>query len=209
MRYDFPMIVHVACVRTWWMLLKYVLTIRSFFLCWLFGITYRKLPKFSGGTIIRTRRRGEIELGVGVEFNADCKRNLVGLTGPTILDTLAGGRIKIGDRSGFSSVVMSSRTMITIGARCKCGGNVRIFDHDYHSLSPEDRADYAKDFANVRSAPIVIGNDVFIGTNAIILKGSRVGAGAIVAAGAVVFGLEIPPMSIVKGNPAVVVSRKG
>ena len=55
---------------------------------------------------------------------------------------------------------------------------------------------------------MIIGNDVFIGTNAIILKGTHIGDRSVVAAGSVVFGLEVPPDSIVKGNPAKVLSRR-
>ena len=55
---------------------------------------------------------------------------------------------------------------------------------------------------------VIIGNDVFIGTNAIILKGTHIGDRSVVAAGSVVFGLEVPPDSIVKGNPAKVLSRR-
>ena len=55
---------------------------------------------------------------------------------------------------------------------------------------------------------IVIGDDVFIGTNAIILKGTKIGNRSVVAAGSVVFGLDIPPDSLVRGNPAVIVKRQ-
>ena len=62
--------------------------------------------------------------------------------------------------------------------------------------------------SNIRSKRIVIGDDVFIGTNAIILKGTQIGDRSIIAAGSVVMGLKIPPDSMVKGNPARIVSVK-
>jgi acetyltransferase-like isoleucine patch superfamily enzyme len=117
------------------------------------------------------------------------------------------GRIEVGDNSGGSSVVISSKTNVTIGARCKIGGNVRIFDHDFHSVDPMIRASL-EDLKNIKSSPINIGDDCFVGTNAIILKGTELGARTIVAAGSVVFGLKAPPDSLVKGNPAIIVSRK-
>ncbi|MCR5752825.1 MAG: acyltransferase [Kiritimatiellae bacterium] len=88
----------------------------------------------------------------------------------------------------------------------KVGGNVRIFDHDFHPLEWEARRP-PENGEKTRAKAIEIGNDVFIGTNAIILKGSRIGDGSIVAAGSVVFGLDVPPNSLVKGNPAVIMAK--
>ena len=63
------------------------------------------------------------------------------------------------------------------------------------------------DRMHIKTAPIIIEDDVFVGTNAIILKGTKIGARSIVAAGSVVFGLQIPPDSLVKGNPAQIIKR--
>jgi cephalosporin hydroxylase len=43
--------------------------------------------------------------------------------------------IEVGDDSGGSAVVLSARTRIQIGNHVRLGGNVRIFDHDFHSLA--------------------------------------------------------------------------
>lgn len=56
-------------------------------------------------------------------------------------------------------------------------------------------------------APIRVGNDVWIGAGAIILKGVTIGDGAVVAAGAVV-SRDVPAYSIVAGNPARVVKSR-
>jgi len=53
----------------------------------------------------------------------------------------------------------------------------------------------------VSSKPICIGNDVWIGTNSVILGGTKIGDGVIIGAGSVVSG-EISPYSVVMGNPA-------
>lgn len=55
---------------------------------------------------------------------------------------------------------------------------------------------------------IVIEDDVFIGAGVTILAGRRVGRGSIVAAGAVVTH-DVPPWTVVAGNPAVVVKQRG
>jgi maltose O-acetyltransferase len=55
---------------------------------------------------------------------------------------------------------------------------------------------------------VVIEDDVWIGTNAIILPGCRLGKGAIIAAGAVVTR-DVPPLAIVGGNPAKFIRQRG
>jgi len=207
MKYAFPQIVFVAVEHLFQPVLRLGQLIRLVWLRWRYGMIVDKGVSIQGKTIIRTRYHGEIILGRGVILNSVPKTNLVGLNGPTILDTRGGGRISIGDFSGTSSVVMSSRSSITIGKYVKIGGNVRVFDHDFHALDPKARRDGMSDMKHVRTHPIVIEDDVFIGTNAIILKGTHIGARSIVAAGSIVFGLDIPPDSMVKGNPAEVVKR--
>lgn len=207
MKYSFPMVLPIILSRSIRKLNKLHDWLRTKFLLWLWGIESGRNVFFSGPTIIRTRKRGSIKMGSCILFNSRSRDNLVGLLSPTILDVTHGGEIVIGSRSGFSSVVMSSRKKIYIGDRVMFGGNVRIFDHDFHSIDSTCRGTPA-DYANVRSSPIIIEDDVFVGTNSIILKGTSIGARSIVAAGSVVFGLKIPPDSMVKGNPACVVGKK-
>jgi len=118
--------------------------------------------------------------------------------------------IEIGDCSGGSAVVLSSRSKITIGKFVNLGGNSRIFDHDFHALDPAHRRlGLDEQSAHIRTDPVEIGDDVFVGTNAIILKGVTIGDRAIVAAGAVVFKGVYPPDSMLVGNPAQIAKRGG
>lgn len=162
---------------------------------------------FIGRTIIRAYDRGAISIGDRSKFVSGTQNNLVGLTNPTVICAIKGARIMIGNDVGASSVVIHASKEIRIGNFVNIGGNTRIFDHDFHPLEWENRRPPQKGEA-IRSCPVVIEDDVFIGTNAIILKGTRIGARSIVAAGSVVFGLDIPPDSMVKGNPARVIDRK-
>lgn len=206
MKYGFPMILPTIIERSFGCLIHFVSIVKSCVLCWLWGIGPGRSILFQGKTLLRTHRKGDITIGDCVVFNSLFNTNSVGLTNATFLDTRAGGKIKIGSHCGFSSVIISSRSSVCIGNNVLIGGNVRIFDHDFHAVewqhrrSPECRK-------AVRSKPIVIEDDVFIGMNAILLKGTRVGARSIIAAGSVVFGLNIPPDSLVKGNPAEIVER--
>ena len=206
MKYDFPNVIPAIMDRIWQKISMAWYRCRSPILAWAWGVRHQGGVRFQGRTIIRAHRVGEISLGRNVVFNSQTATNTVGLMGPNILDVLNGGRLVVGDNTGFSSTVISSRSEIRIGNRVKVGGNVRIFDHDFHSLDAHVRCS-AGDREGVRSKPVVIEDDVFIGTNALILKGTVVGARSIVAAGSVVFGLQIPPDSMVKGNPAQIIRR--
>jgi acetyltransferase-like isoleucine patch superfamily enzyme len=94
---------------------------------------------------------------------------------------------------------------ICIGRHCLIAGSVRLADFDGHPVDADRRR--AKEPTPPEGIrPIVIGDDVWIGTQAIILKGVTVGDRSIVAAGAVVTR-DVPPDVVVAGNPARVVKH--
>lgn len=89
---------------------------------------------------------------------------------------------------------------VTIGDGCQIGHNV-VFATLNHGLSPEDRQ-------NTYPAPIVLGRNVWVGSNATILQGVTIGDNAVIAAGAVVTK-DVEPATIVGGVPAKVIRRIG
>ncbi len=112
----------------------------------------------------------------------------------------AGAVIQIGDETCFSNnVQVIAAQRISIGARCLIGDAVLIFDSDFHNLEPAERHAPC-----TTSAAVVIEDNVFIGSRAIILKGVTVGKGSVIGAGSVVVS-SVPPGVIVAGNPAKVI----
>jgi galactoside O-acetyltransferase len=111
-------------------------------------------------------------------------------------------RIVFGDLTHLNNGVMvvSEGPGISIGRRCLFGPGVHVYDSDFHPLAAADRRDSAPQMARVE-----IGDDVFIGTNALILKGVRVGDGSVVGAGAVVVA-DVASGAVVGGNPARVIA---
>jgi acetyltransferase-like isoleucine patch superfamily enzyme len=92
---------------------------------------------------------------------------------------------------------------VRIGRRVLIAGGVTIADYDGHPLDAADRR------AGLTSAPdqirpVTIGDDVWIGQGAVILKGVTIGERAVVGAHAVVTR-DVPADSVVAGNPAQVV----
>lgn len=100
------------------------------------------------------------------------------------------GSLEIGNKCFFNThVSITCLQRVTIGNRCQIANNVVIVDHDH---------DYRAGWGHYQTAPVTIGNDVWIGANAVILKGSVIGDGAVIAAGAVVRG-TVEPHSIYLG----------
>jgi acetyltransferase-like isoleucine patch superfamily enzyme len=164
------------------------------------GVEVGKNFKTSGSCLFKARNKGSIRIGNNVTLLSSHRTNRVGLTNPVLIETLGDGIVDIGNNTGASSVVISARNRITIGQYCKIGGNVRIFDHDFHSLEPMVRRT-VDDKNNVKSQAVIIGNDIFIGTNSIILKGVTIGDRAVIAAGSVVTKI-VPENEVWGGNPA-------
>lgn len=160
----------------------------------------------SGSCRFKARHAESIVLGRNVTLLAAWRSNRVGMSGPLLLHTLEDGIIRIGDRSGASSVVISARKSVRIGKDVKLGGNVRIFDHDFHSLDHDIRSS-GQDTQNVRSKQVLIGDSVFVGANSIILKGVSLGERCIVGAGSVVTK-SFPSDSIIAGNPAIQLTQR-
>ena len=92
---------------------------------------------------------------------------------------------------------------------------VTIADHNSHSLKFSERQcdverwrGHDKDWTGVKIGRVVIEDKAWIGFNVIVLKGVTIGAGAIVGAGSVV-SKDVPPFTIVAGNPARLVRELG
>lgn len=173
---------------------------------WLFIIKLRyKNIKFNGELILfnlpffRVSKSANVIIGKKVIFDSNYKNNLVGLFKKCTIFVGNNAELFIDDFSGFSGVSIYCSKSIKIGKYLTCGGNVCIWDTDFHPLNIEDRRIHK--IEKINSKPIIIGNDVFIGGNSIIMKGVTIGDAAIIAAGSVVTK-SIPAFEIWGGSPA-------
>ena len=110
-----------------------------------------------------------------------------------------GKTLKIGRSTFTSNIKILAHDDITIGDNCIFGWECQIFSGDGHPI-------YQEESIINKDVPVVIEDNVWVGSRALILKGVRVGKGSIVAAGAVVTK-NVPPNCIVAGNPAKVVKE--
>jgi acetyltransferase-like isoleucine patch superfamily enzyme len=115
----------------------------------------------------------------------------------------ATARIEIGENVGISGASICAAVGIAIGDECLFGAGVEVSDTDFHPLKPEGRRS-SSDYARIRSAPVVIEKNVFLGSGVRVLKGVRIGRDAVIGAGAVVTS-DVPAGGIAVGNPARVI----
>ena len=126
------------------------------------------------------------------------------------------GTCAVGDFTLLNGAIIMAEERVEIGSHCLISWNVGIADSDFHPIAAAERRVDAEALApffdkrparpELRTAPVVIGDNVWIGMNAIILKGVTIGENSVVAAGAVVTK-SVRANVVVAGNPAVVIKE--
>ncbi len=131
------------------------------------------------------------------------------------LQSQGAGEIWIGDHCAiYERSVVGSVSSVRIGSCVVISNQVHIFDNNNHPVSPALREKMCREgfhtpawrWEHSVSKPVVIEDNVWIGENAAILKGVTVGRGSVVACHAVVTK-DVPPYTLVAGNPARVVKE--
>jgi acetyltransferase-like isoleucine patch superfamily enzyme len=143
---------------------------------------------------------GTIALGQGVEFG--WPTSTLFYSGYCHIEaSTPESSIELGDgvQVNNNAFIKSEGPGIRIGARALLGSGVTIYDSDFHDLRPNRRRD-----GRPRMAPVELGEDVFVGDGAKILKGVSIGAHSVIGAGSVVTS-SIPAGVIAAGNPARVI----
>ena len=163
------------------------------------GVIYEKDIITTGKLIISNM--GSIEIGKGVVINSGCYPNPVGTTCSRIYTERNNSSIKIGDGTGMSNVLIFCSESVYIGNEVMIGAETKIIDTDFHSVDWIKNSSGESIRGIVKSAPIIIEDQAFIGMNSIILKGVHIGKCSVIGAGSVVTK-DIPAGEIWAGNPA-------
>jgi acetyltransferase-like isoleucine patch superfamily enzyme len=126
------------------------------------------------------------------------------------------GQCIIGDFTLLNGALIMAEEKIEIGSHCLISWNVGIADCDFHPLEPAQRLIDAQALApfyegrprrpSLKTAPVRIADNVWIGMNSTILKGVTIGENSVVAAGSVVTK-TVDANVVVAGNPATVVKK--
>lgn len=160
-------------------------------------VSCKQMPTIHGR--LKIYGHGRIALGKGVTINSSASSNPIGGDSRTVFSIVPGAVLTIGDRVGISNSTIVCHSSVTLGNDVVIGGNVKIYDTDFHRLSEGQRE--LDDRRAARKGAVVIRDRAFVGAHSIILKGVTVGEGAVIGAGSVVTK-DIPAGEVWAGNPA-------
>jgi len=140
--------------------------------------------KFYGFPKIFKFRGSRILIGDNFEARSWWFSNPLGINHPVIICTWSkNAEIVVGNDVGISGGSVVAADRIEIGDGTLIGANTTIIDTDFHPLSSSDRR---YDKQNIKSFPLKIGKNVFVGMNSLILKGADIPDDLVVPAGSIV-----------------------
>ncbi len=160
--------------------------------------------------IYKIRYKGTaIKSGTKISKNVEVGKNVQIGKGSSI-----SGACQVGDYTFINDFALIDASVIHIGKFCSISHNVKIGmrSHPIELLSTSPKLylkskgvceqDYFEELT--LNTHTLVGDDVYIGANAIVMAGVNVGTGAVIGAGAIVTK-DVPPYSIIIGNPGKVV----
>lgn len=171
-----------------------------------YGISFGENLIVQGNLYLKTGVNSKTEIGDNCCFKSGRGINPLSRNIKGSIQIEDGASLTIGNHCGFSSVCLWAHQSIVIGNYVNIGADTILLDSDAHSLSFLDRRNDELDFKNKVNKPIIIGDDVLIGTRCVILKGVHIGARSIIGSGSIVVN-DIPEDCIAAGNPARVIRR--
>lgn len=157
----------------------------------------------SGIPFVHISRHAQMSVGRNFTLGSSIKTAATGMKGRCRIEVRNRATLRIGHNVGMTLTTIECFDSITIGNDVMIGFGVHIMDTDFHSIDPGIRLSGCD---KARTAPVVIADKVFIGAQALIMKGVTIGEGAVVGAGSVVTK-NVPPYSVVAGNPATVIKK--
>ena len=148
--------------------------------------------------LVYIKNEGNMKFGDNFKGNSGKKHNPINNGYKLRFITKKKGEIIIGSNVGISNSTLVSWSKITIHDNVKIGGGCSIWDTDFHSINPHVRKSVDNE---IKTKEITICDNVWIGGEVIILKGTFIGENSIIASGSSVSGI-IPENEIWGGRPA-------
>ena len=154
--------------------------------------------KYTINGLLSIKNKGRLTIKNNFRCNSGVKFNPIGGDIICRLIVHKKANLTIGENVGISNSTIVATNSIIIEDNVLIGGGCKIWDTDFHSIDPLIRKDNDND---IKSVPIKISSNAFIGAGTIILKGVVIGENSIIGAGSVV-SKNIPKNQIWAGNPA-------
>lgn len=159
---------------------------------------------------MRLRMTKDSKIIIGDNFTAySGYKSTIDSEHKNFLAAVGGAKIIIHDNVGMTSTSIYCQEKVEIGNHVLIGADTIIMDNNFHSMDYSIRGTDKEGYQHegtINTAPIIIDDNVFIGTRCIINKGVNIGEGAIIAAGSVVV-TDIPAWEVWGGNPAKFIKR--
>jgi acetyltransferase-like isoleucine patch superfamily enzyme len=153
------------------------------------GVTF-KSPLCIWGETPKIHNEGTMKFGEQCSFGYDTLRSS--------FMTIGDGVLEIGDYTFINQGIdITASKYISIGSFNLIGDRAIIMDTDFHQTSPD---------REIRKAAIIIGHNCWIASRVTILPGVSIGDHSVIAAGSIVTK-DVPPKSIIAGNPAKVIRQ--
>ena len=154
------------------------------------GVELERPNSFHSRICFRRHPGSRIAIGPNSCFRSSTNRSCV-------IRTLAeDATVEIGPGCGFSGTYIACANRVVLGKNVKCGADTTIWDTDFHPEDPRSGED----------APVVIGDNVWLGLGVTVLKGVTIGENTIIGAGGLVTR-SLPAGVMATGMPARVVKR--
>ncbi|OYP37320.1 acyltransferase [Rhodopirellula sp. MGV] len=153
--------------------------------------------RMRGPVQLRRSKGGQMSFGQDMLLVGSTTFNRAGINHPVQIVVGSNGVLTIGDCFHMSGGSVFCVERISIGNHVMFGANSKVFDTDFHPVDWQARR--AKMAGE--SAPVEIGDDVWLGADVTVLKGVKIGARTVVAAGSVVVS-DLPADCVAAGVPA-------
>jgi len=162
-------------------------------------VVFHKVP------LIEIHPAAKLIIGNNVKINSENRGYHLNMYGRCkIMLDRPGASISIGDNTRVHGSCIHSCENIEIGKNCLIAANCQIIDSNGHDISYPDVANRINTKGYTK--PVYIEDNVWLGTNVVVLPGVRIGAGSIISANSVVHK-DIPPMVIAGGNPVKIIKE--
>ena len=170
------------------------------------GFSVGRQPRIWGRFKLMMFADSRVVIGDHLHMVSSPDRSGITLFSRCSLTTYPGGEIRIGDRVGLNGTTITSKKLVEIGDGTMIAPNVIIVDSDFHAQWPPDARLSSSTVETDRA--VIIGSNVWIGMNSVILKGTTIGDNSIIGASSLVSG-DIPANVLAGGNPARVLRPLG
>ena len=143
--------------------------------------------------------KGYLTIGRNYQINSGNRNNPIGSGSETNIIVKKNASLSIGDNVGISNSTIFTSQSIIIEADVKIGGGCRIWDTDHHSFIYHERNSVPE--IKPAGERVVIGRGAWLAADVTVLKGVRIGSGAVIACGSVVTR-DVPDFQVWGGVPA-------